>query len=153
MMETEAEGVVDIDDRPAIENFDMMVLDDNQKKKVVNNNSGGNKGLKRNLNGGDIEAVPQRGRGRPKKASGSGSSLNNNNNSNEFFGPLWGKQRKGGKYEDEDNKGAITLATSGDDKVNVGVDVNVAPCYSEGLDYVENYEDDDYNGKRRVRNQ
>lgn len=134
-METEAEGVVDIDNRPAIENFDMMVLDDNQKKKVVNNNSGGNKGLKRNLNGGDIEAVPQRGRGRPKKSSGSGSSLNNNNNSNEFFGPLWGKQRKGCKYEDEDNKGAITLATSDEDKVNV-----------------ENYEDD-YNGKRRVRNQ
>jgi len=103
-METEVEAVVDIDNRPSIENFNVMVLDDNQErcnKKVVNNNGGGNKGLKRNLNegGGDIKAVPQRGRGRPKKSLGSGSSSNNNNNGNDLyfysgFGPLWGKQRK-----------------------------------------------------------
>ncbi|RHN39866.1 hypothetical protein MtrunA17_Chr8g0348571 [Medicago truncatula] len=73
MMETD---VVDIDNnKPAIENFEMMVFDDN---KVVNNNGGSNKGLKRNWNGGGGIEAPRRGRGRPKKSVGSASGSNNN---------------------------------------------------------------------------
>lgn len=56
----------------------------------------------------------------------------------------------------------MTLGYSEDKvKVNVGVgvDVNVVPCYSamdiEGLDYVDDYDYDDYGdediGKRRIR--
>jgi len=152
MMETD---VVDIDNKPEIDNSSIMAIDDNQQrdgnKKVVNNNGGCNKGLKRNSNGGgDIEA-PRRGRGRPKKVAADSASGSNNN---EFyfysgFGPPRGK-RRGDKNDGEDNKSVVALGTSSDDvKVNVGVDV---PC-SEGLDYFEDYEDeyDDGNGKRRMR--
>jgi len=151
-METD---VVDIDNKPEIDNSSIMAIDDNQQrdgnKKVVNNNGGCNKGLKRNSNGGgDIEA-PRRGRGRPKKVAADSASGSNNN---EFyfysgFGPPRGK-RRGDKNDGEDNKSVVALGTSSDDvKVNVGVDV---PC-SEGLDYFEDYEDeyDDGNGKRRMR--
>jgi len=162
MMETK---VVDVDNKPAIENFDMMVFDDN--KKVVNNNGGSNKGLKRNSNGGGIIEPPRRCRGRPKKSL-VGSALGSN--SNEFyyysgFGPSWRKQRKGdSKSEGEDNKSVLELGSTSSDnvKVNVGnnkvvasVDANVVPSL-EGLDYVEDYEDDyddsgDDNGNRRTR--
>ena len=151
-METD---VVDIDNKPEIDNSSIMAIDDNQQrdgnKKVVNNNGGCNKGLKRNSNGGgDIEA-PRRGRGRPKKVAADSASGSNNN---EFyfysgFGPPRGK-RRGDKNDGEDNKSVVALGTSNDDvKVNVGVDV---PC-SEGLDYFEDYEDEygDGNGKRRMR--
>ncbi|RHN39867.1 hypothetical protein MtrunA17_Chr8g0348581 [Medicago truncatula] len=161
MMETE---VVDVDNKPGIETFDMMVFDDN---KVVNNNGGSSKGLKRNSNGGGSIEAPRRCRGRPKKSlvgSASGS------NSNEFyyysgFGPSRRKQRKGDcKSEGEDNKSVVELGSTSSDnvKVNVGdnnvvpsVDANVVTC-SEGLDCVEDYEDDyddsgDDNGNRRTR--
>ena len=163
MMETE---VVDVDNnKPAIEDFEMMVVDDN---KVVDNNGGSNKGLKRNSNGGGGIEAPRRGRGRPKKSLVGSASGSNNNGFYYYsgFGPSRGKQRKGdGKNEGEDNKSVVELGSTSSDnvKVNVGsnnvvagVDVNVVPC-SEGLDYVEDYEDDydDYgaidNGKRRMR--
>ncbi|CAI8607564.1 unnamed protein product [Vicia faba] len=155
MMDTQDADI----NKPAIENFNTIVLEEDNinTKKVVNSN-GVNKGLKSdNIAAG---STPRRERGRPKKAVG--SSLNNNIN-NEFyyysgFGPLWGKRRG-----DSDNKNGGKTLGSSEDKVNVGVGVdgNVVPCYSEmdieGLDYVDDYDYDDYdygdghNGKRRMR--
>ncbi|CAK8571466.1 unnamed protein product [Lathyrus sativus] len=152
-METEDADI----NKPPIENFNTTALEDDNIKKVVNSN-GADKGLKSD----SIAAgPPRRGRGRPKKAVGSSS----NNNNNEFyyysgFGPLWGKRR--GDSDNKNGDNGITLGSSEDKvKVNdgVGVGVNAVPCYSameiEGLDYVDDYDYDDYgdddNGKRRMR--
>ncbi|XP_058754285.1 uncharacterized protein LOC131627443 [Vicia villosa] len=148
MMDTEDADT----NKHAIEIFNTTVLEEDNTKKVVNiNNNGAGKDLK-----SDNIAVgpPRRGRGRPKKALGLSSNNNNDFYYYSGFGPLWGKRRG-----DSDNKnGGIPLG-SGEDKVkvNVGVDVNVVPCYSENdieeLDYVDDYDDydDNDNGKRRMR--
>lgn len=167
MMDTEE---VDDNNKPAIENFSTMMIDDNQRGKKVVDKAALRRisSCKEMYNGGSIVGTPvRRGRGRPKKSSGSGSGSNNNNiNNNEYyyysgFGPLWRKRRsdKNGEENDNSSGGGVTIEGGGENSNNnnnssnnvvVGVDVNVVPCCSEmdieGLDYVNNddEEEDDY---------